>query len=102
ISEATSSGGVWNRREVLAVGLWLALSFQEPRTETRLESLRRDVVETCQQFIHRAALDARRRQNVPDISLKAKDNATPPDAAELIKASNKAIEALRTNAALDR
>lgn len=102
ISEATSSGGLWSRREVLAVGLWLSLSFQEPRTETRLETLRSEVVETSQQFIHRAAFDARRRQNVPDITVKAKDNAAPPDAAELIKASNKAVEALRTNAALDR
>jgi hypothetical protein len=102
ITEATPSGGHWNKREVLAVGIWSALSFQPPRAETRLESLRLEVLETCRNFINRASLEARRRQSVPDIPTKSKDDASPIDVADVIKSSNKAIETLRNNAALDR
>jgi hypothetical protein len=102
MTAATPSGGHWNRREVLGVGLWSALSVQPPRSESRLESLRSDLLGVCQKFINRASVEARKRVPVPDVPAKAKDNSTPIELADVVKASNKVMDALRINAALDR
>ncbi|MGH9498155.1 MAG: GTPase-associated system all-helical protein GASH [Terriglobales bacterium] len=103
LAEATPTSGEWSRRDVLALGLWSGLGFQIPRTEERLEGLRSELLVAARNLVLGSTANARKRQEVPAFTAKM------PEAYDATKIGNvvqngaaRAIDALRTNAALDR
>lgn len=89
--------------EVFALGLWLALGFQEPRDDGKLEELRLTVLDKARSLVLASASTTRERHAVADVDA---DPADPFDAEQVAgsidAAVNKAIAALRINAQLDR
>ncbi|HXO71605.1 MAG TPA: GTPase-associated system all-helical protein GASH [Bradyrhizobium sp.] len=88
---------------VMAVGLWAALGFQAPRREPKLEALRVELLNTARDFVLKSATSSRDRTKVPDLNVVA---AKELDAAIIAQSATNGIRpvvnALRTNAALDR
>lgn len=103
LDAAQPSAGNLIVQDVLAIGLWSALSFQAPRSEPKLEALRVELLQKAQEFTLQTATGTRQRINVPDVSF---ENPEPFDAAclgESFKLGTKAtVDALRANAAVDR
>jgi hypothetical protein len=101
--EAPPTNGDWSRRDVLALGLWSGLGFQNPRTDARLEALRSELLEASRKLVSSSAANARKRHDVPAIVTKLPDAYDPGQAATSIQNSaNACVDALRLNAALDR
>jgi len=103
LTEATPSSAEWSRRDVVALGLWSGLGYQIPRTEERLEGLRSELLVAARNLVLGSSANARKRQDVPAITAKM------PEAYDATKVGSavqnggaRAIDALRTNAALDR
>lgn len=99
---APSSSG-WTNGDVYSNGLWSALSFQPPLAAEKREKLRREVLILAQERSRASADRARGRVVVPDageltvsIPLEGKARTT------FKKAIGSTIDALRSNAALDR
>jgi len=97
------SGGGASSGEVLALGLWSALSFQKPLGEAKLEKLRAELLALARHVATKAAEKSRERAPVPDGAF------APPEAdgwAGIEENWNagplKTLDALRLNAALDR
>jgi GTPase-associated system helical domain len=103
IKDVEPGRGGWTKNEVIAIGLWLALSFQVPRSEPRLEALRAELLASGRDLVVRSAEAARVRRQVPDIAVKTADITEIPKLGDAIKnGASKTIDILRTNAALDR
>jgi hypothetical protein len=100
---AKPSTGIWTPSDVLATGLWSALSFQKPRSDPRLESLRTELIERSRDLVNKSSSSARNREPVPDLSLKVAEGDTWEKVTDQLKtATNRTIGVLRTNSALDR
>lgn len=103
ISAPTTSMVAWTAADVMAVGLWSALSFQAPLIEPKREMLRAQVLTAAQDRVTRAAEGARMRSEVPNfgtLGIVIEDVAKWPDVFKKTTAAT--IDALRRNAALDR
>jgi hypothetical protein len=103
LTEATVTAGVWSRRDVLALGLWSGLGFQLPRTDEKLEALRSELLIAARSLVLGSTANARKRQEVPAITLSL---PTEYEGTEVVSAvqngAASVIDALRSNAALDR
>lgn len=103
LDSATPGDGNLRVSDLLAIGLWSSLSFQLPRTEPKLEALRAQLLGKAREVVHLSAHRARRRTQVRNFAFAAPN---PVDAAKLKEAFDEAtsatIDALRSNAALDR
>lgn len=103
LTEAKSSVAQWSRTDVLALGLWSGLGFQPPRTEERIEALRSELLKAARDIAQRSAVSARTRQDVGDVSVKVPETYEQAKVASAVQnGTAKAIDALRSNAALDR
>lgn len=94
----------WTVGEILAAALWSALGFQGPVDDPKRETLRQEVLEAAASRSRQSAELARARVPVADFS-----ELTITAAAEggkitsnFAKASKGTVDALRSNAALDR
>jgi hypothetical protein len=104
LEAAKPSSGVWSRHDVLAAGLWSALSFQPALSEPKLEALRTEMLTRSRNQIVATSSSARKRVPVSDFSvdLSNLDEEWTNFAARLKAGTEETIAALRTNAALDR
>ena len=88
---------------VMAVGLWSALSFQAPRPEPKLETLRAGLLNAAQTYIVNSATTSRDRIKVPELNVPAAKELEGTAIAQSVTTGLRpAVNALRTNAALDR
>jgi hypothetical protein len=91
------------RSDVLAAGLWSALSFQKPRSEPKLEALRRELLDRAAHLALQTAESARRRMPVPAAPFAVAETEAWPGIEKNWNAGPlKALSALQFNAALDR
>lgn len=100
--------------DVLAYGLWSALSFQKPRSEAKLEHLRNELMQTAQNHCAKAASEGRKRVQVADPEFKQpakkEGSADGEEDTDLdvetvtlgLRPFRTAIADLKANAALDR
>lgn len=96
--------------DVLSYGLWSALSFQKPRTQAKLESLRSELMHAAQRQCMQAANEGRKRVQVADPEFEyaaKKEDKTPaeldPEAMNQgLQPFRAAIADLRANATIDR
>jgi hypothetical protein len=103
LTEATATNGVWSRSDVLALGLWSGLGFQLPRTEEKLEVLRSELLNAARSLVLASTTNARKRQDVPMVTLSMPAAYEMAEVATAVQDSAAStIDALRTNAALDR
>ncbi len=88
--------------DVLAAGLWSALTFHPKRQETKFEALREDIIHESLDRVRAVAEAGRKRVNVPDFGIVFKEI----EADSLNKAAkvgtDVTVDALRSNASLDR
>jgi hypothetical protein len=103
LSSVTPGGGAATRSDILALGLWSALSFQQLLAEAKLEKLRFELLCLARDLAVRAAENSRQRVPVPDGAF------APAEAEGWAGIENKwksgplkTLDALRLNAALDR
>lgn len=91
------------KRELLALALWSALSFQLPSSRPQLETLRAELLEEGQKVVLKAASLSRQRTEVPDVALTlASEYSATGLRNSLSGALNRPVQALRSNAVLDR
>lgn len=101
LNRAKPSSGRLLVSDVLATGLWLGLSFQAPRSETKLEALRIETLNKARRVALATSQSARTRVPVPDFDLP--ETIDPKTLSKsLVQATFNTIEALRSNAVLDR
>ena len=85
--------------DVLAVALWSAVSFLPPSCKPKLEEFRRQAIEAARNRILKTSLKTRDRHDVPEFGVFDEEETT----CEAFKqAITPTVDALRTNAALDR
>ena len=103
ILTASPSNDGWTVSDVYAAALWSALAYQPVLESERRENLRREVLDTAQHWVAKAAEQARERKDVPDPSTVTvtigESNAATNNFNEAVAGT---VEALRRNAALDR
>lgn len=103
LESAAPSAGSTSRSDVLALGLWSALSFQKPLAEAKLEKLRVELLELARNLAVRTAENSRQRAPVPDGAFAPGEADGWAGIEKKWKAGPlKTIDALRVNAALDR
>ena len=103
LESARPSKGPLLKPDILAAGLWSALSFQPTRTEAKLEALRAEILARSQSMIITTSSSARNRSEVPNFSYEVPETPDWVSYSEsLIKGASKTIKALRDNSALDR
>lgn len=96
--------------DVLAFGLWSALSFQKPRSEPKFEQLRAELMKAAEDHCAAVAYKSRDRIDVGDPEFKEpakkEGEADVPVVASAVdpglQSFKDAIAGLRANAALDR
>ncbi len=101
-SEPTGTGASTNA-DLMAAGLWSALSFQATLSEPKREALRAQVLTAAQSRVTRAAERARMRSEVPAFGapgIVVEELEKYPAAFK--RATTATIDALRRNAVLDR
>jgi hypothetical protein len=94
-----------SRADILAIGLWSALSFQSPRTEAKIESLRSELLDAGRDLALRSAESSRKRAAVSDYALKMAEHEAEGWAGfdkHFKPEFKRIVGALRSNAALDR
>lgn len=107
-----SRNGATTVPDVLSLGLWSALSFQKPRSEAKLEKLRREILDAAQTHCARAGSRDRTRAQVEDPEFELIAETTPEaeentelDAEDVkrgLAPFKTAISELRANAVIDR
>ena len=103
LANAAPTSGTVTSVTVLAAGLWSALSFQPPRTEAKVESLRSEVMALARENIIASATTSRERIPVAEAEVAPAKELNPESVAQSVNAGLKTvINALRTNAAIDR
>lgn len=103
LETATPSKRRMNPADILAAGLWSALSFQPCRTEAKLEALRKELLSRSQLMITTTSFSARHRSEVPDFTFNVPEEVDWQTYANAqTKGYSKTIKALRENSALDR
>lgn len=91
--------------DVLALGLWSALSFQKASPNLKLEALRVELMTKAHEVVLKRASTSRTRLAVPDMKLpkpkegEAESTGLDKSFAEGTRAT---VDALRANAAVDR
>lgn len=99
---ATGNTG-WLIKDVYAVALWSALSFQPILEDERREKLRCELLDLASDWSTTSAEKARERINVPDPSnLKITIDEANAATSNFTDAIKNSINALRHNSALDR
>ncbi|MBV1776006.1 hypothetical protein KSF73_09805 [Burkholderiaceae bacterium DAT-1] len=98
--------------ESWAAAVWSALSFQPSRSEPKLEALRHELMAKAQALVLASGENSRRRLEVPDFSIEGGDESDDEDESQeddiaqfkedFMAGTEATIEALRTNADLDR
>jgi len=89
--------------DVIAIGLWSALTFQAPQSAAKLESLRLELLQQCQRIVRARAEAARKRIQVPNASFKEPEEFNATKVGDAFKEGlEETINALRINAAIDR
>lgn len=97
------AGGSLNRTDVLAAGLWSALSIQEPHNSPKLEELRAAVLDQARAWALDSAESSRLRVSIPEVTIELADGADVAAVPGALKSGvAKAFDALRKNAELDR
>lgn len=100
---AQPSSGTLTVADVLAVGLWSALSFQTPRTEPKIEALRSELLGKAQELVLASATSSRKRQRIPEPEIAEPKEFNAAGVGQSVKSAFKAtIDALASNAAIDR
>lgn len=94
----------WLISDVYAIALWSALAYQPVLDAEKRENLRREVLDVAAKWVAASAEKARVRTNVPDptpvnITIDTSTNVASNNFKEAITGT---IDALRSNAALDR
>lgn len=103
LDTAQPSSGTLVVSDVLAVGLWSALSFQTPRTEPRIEALRSEVLGKARDLVLASATSSRKRQRIPEPEITEPKEFNGAGVTQSVKTGFKAtIDALTSNAAIDR
>jgi len=103
LASATPGGGAASRSDVLALGLWSALSFQKPLAEAKLERLRVELLGLARGLAVKAAENSRQRAPVPDGDFAPAEADGWAGVEKKWKTGPlKTLDALRLNAALDR
>ena len=89
-------------RDVMAIGLWSALSFQTPLSG-KLETLRSELMNKARENVLRKAVSSRHRLDVPDAKPMPPAEYEPTGLRKALQTGfNSTTEALRRNAILDR
>lgn len=89
--------------DVIAIGLWSALTFQTPHSEQKLERLRTELLHKCQKVVLTRAEIARKRIKVPDVSFKEPEEFNAANVGVALTIGLKdTIDGLRFNSAIDR
>jgi uncharacterized protein YfcZ (UPF0381/DUF406 family) len=89
--------------DVLALGLWCALSFQSPSANARLEDLRTELMNKAHELVMRRASASRRRKEVPDAKFPPLTAVDPKTVEKSFDDGvSVTVEALRANSAVDR
>jgi hypothetical protein len=97
------SSGAASRADILALGLWSALSFQKPLTDPKLDKLRAELLGIARNLAARTAENCRLRVAVPDGAFAPPEAEAWAGIEKKWKAGPlKTLDALRLNAALDR
>lgn len=103
LASVSPSGGATSRSDVLALGLWSALSFQKPLSEAKLEKLRVELLDLAHGLAVKAAENSRQRALVPDGAFApAEADGWAGIEKKWTTGPLKILDALRLNAALDR
>lgn len=103
----TSNG--WTIPAVYATALWSALAYQPVLNTERRENLRREVLNVAASCVVEVAEKGRERKDIPDpseVEIIIEEAEEAEEAEEVIhnlkEAMDRTVEALRSNAALDR
>ncbi len=103
MENVSKSTGNLQSADVIAIGLWSALTFHPPRPETKLEELRSELLKECQRVVLTRAEATRNRLKVPDVSFEELEEINAATIGKAFKTGVKdTIQALRINAAIDR
>lgn len=103
LESATAGGTELLRSEVLAVGLWSALSFQKPLSDVKFERLRVELLRRAEALSLSAAENSRKRVSVLGAQFSIPEEEGLEDLERRWQEGPlKAIDALRLNATLDR
>lgn len=103
LESTTPSKGAAGRGEVLAIGLWSALTFQKPMNEGKLEELRLELLNVARYLAVNSAENSRKRSNVPEgVFAPVEAEGFAGIEKKWKSGPLKTIDALRLNAALDR
>lgn len=103
LASVAPGGGAASRSDVLALGLWSALSFQKPLAEAKLEKLRDELLVLARDLAVKAAENSRQRAPVPDGAFAPAEADGWAGIEKKWKTGPlKTLDALRLNAALDR
>jgi len=103
LESAAPDSGAASRSNVLALGLWSALSFQKPLTEAKLERLRAELLDLARNLAVKAAENSRQRAPVPDGAFAPAEAESWAGIEKTWKTGPlKTLDVLRRNAALDR
>lgn len=95
------AGASLSTTSVIAAGAWLALSFQPPSANPKLEELRSFVLLNARTYCLENASRARVRRQVGDVKLDALADLAEAD-SQIKAAVDDPIAALRENAIIDR
>ncbi|SDX24593.1 GTPase-associated system all-helical protein GASH [Lysobacter enzymogenes] len=102
INEQPGNSG-WTNKDVYATALWLALTYQPSLGDARREKLRREVLESCENWAISSAREARSRsevKNPAELKITVAENGLVTHNFKAV--IDGSINALRRNAALDR
>jgi hypothetical protein len=103
LASAVPGDALTSRSDVLALGLWSALSFQKSLAHVKLEKLRADLVGLARELATNAAERSRTRAHVPDATFTLVEAEGLAGLDRKLKAGPlKTLEALKLNAELDR
>lgn len=88
----------------LGFAIWSGLSHRKPIKDKKLEKLRATILHTARELTLECANLARQRDNVPEFKMPKKPATEAEDTtpADFNAAAKKTIDALKSNAALDR
>ncbi len=102
LASVAPGGEAASRSDVLAFGLWSALSFQKPLAEAKLEKLRAELLGLARGLALKAAENSRQRAPVPDGAFAPAEVDGWADVQQKWETGPlKTLNALRLNATLD-
>ena len=103
LESVAPSADAASRSDVLALGLWSALSFQKPLGETKMERLRVELLDLARNLALKTAEKSRERLPVPNGAFAPPEAESWAGIEKTWKAGpQETLSALRRNAALDR